>query len=230
MTDTIYSFKGEYDFLSNFYPATVEFEGDTYRTTEHAFQAAKTLCPTERAEIRAEVNPGKAKTIGRKVTLRPDWEDIKESIMLEINRKKFSDPELARKLVDTGNAELIEGNWWGDKYWGVCDGIGLNRLGNILMKIREELNASYIPDINQENAAMPEDSRFTEAVLDEIFSYQRPEPEDLPKFTAIRDAAKEFAKVLVANTPASPDQTVAIRKIREVVMTANASIALKGKY
>ena len=73
-------------------------------------------------------------------------------------------------------------------------------------------------------------SRFTEEVLLDIFTYHKPEPEHLPKYEAIRNAALEFAKVLVANTPASADQTFAIRLLRESVMTANASIATGGKY
>lgn len=76
---------------------------------------------------------------------------------------------------------------------------------------------------------MPE-SRFTEAAITDIFSYHSPSPDQLPKYEAIREAAKEFAKVLVANTPASADQTTAIRMLRECVMVANASVALGGKY
>lgn len=72
------------------------------------------------------------------------------------------------------------------------------------------------------------DSRFTEAVIDDIFSYHSPTTEQLPKYEAIRDGARQFAKVLVANTPSSADQTTAIRHLREVVMIANASIALNG--
>lgn len=74
------------------------------------------------------------------------------------------------------------------------------------------------------------DSRFTEAALADIFSYHAPSSDQLPKYTAIRDAALEFAKVLVANTPASADQTTAIRLLRESVMTANAAVALDGKF
>lgn len=74
------------------------------------------------------------------------------------------------------------------------------------------------------------DSRFTEEVVDDIFSYHKPTAEQLPKYEAVRSAARDFAKILVANTPSSPDQSVAIRALRECVMTANASIALEGKY
>ncbi len=75
------------------------------------------------------------------------------------------------------------------------------------------------------------ESRYTEAVINDVFSYHRPQPVQLPKYDNIREGAREFAKILVANTPASADdQTTAMRKLREAVMTANASIALEGKY
>ena len=64
--------------------------------------------------------------------------------------------------------------------------------------------------------------------IDNIFSYHAPEPDQVPKYYALRTAAKVFAQVIVSNTPACPDQTVAIRKVREAVMTANAAVALKG--
>lgn len=76
---------------------------------------------------------------------------------------------------------------------------------------------------------MPE-SRFTTDVLDDIFTYHAPRPDQLPKYDALRKAARDFAGVLIENTPSSPDQTVAIRKLRELVMSANQSIALDGKY
>lgn len=66
--------------------------------------------------------------------------------------------------------------------------------------------------------------------LDDIFSYHAPEPGDAEKYEAIRGAAKDLARAIIDNTPGSADQTAAIRKVREAVMTANASIALKGKY
>ena len=74
------------------------------------------------------------------------------------------------------------------------------------------------------------ESRFTPEVIDDIFSYHRPSEDQLPKYEAIREGARQFARILVANTPGSADQSVAIRQLRELVMTANASIALGGKY
>ena len=86
------------------------------------------------------LNPSKSKALGRKVTLREDWDEVKNRVMLEIVRNKFKqNPELKEKLIATGDAYLEEGNWWGDRTWGVCNGVGENRLGKILMKVRDEL-------------------------------------------------------------------------------------------
>jgi ribA/ribD-fused uncharacterized protein len=90
-------------------------------------------------EIRSALTPGKAKRLGRKVTLRANWELIKIDVMLDLVRQKFQDPDLAWMLINTGDAELIEGNHWGDKFWGVCNGEGENHLGKILMQVRDEI-------------------------------------------------------------------------------------------
>lgn len=82
--------------------------------------------------------PKKAKQRGRQVVLIPDWEDEKLEIMFDLVRMKFEDRELRERLLATGDEELIEGNWWGDTFWGVCKGEGKNALGKILMTVREE--------------------------------------------------------------------------------------------
>jgi ribA/ribD-fused uncharacterized protein len=133
------NFEGRYAFLSNFYPSPMEIDGIIYPTNEHFFQAMKVLTPKERKVIAAAETPGLAKRLGRQVNLRWDWESVKDEVMLIGLRYKFSDPELAEKLLDTGDEELIEGNWWGDTYWGVCNGVGKNKLGKLLMQVREEL-------------------------------------------------------------------------------------------
>jgi ribA/ribD-fused uncharacterized protein len=135
-------FRGSYRFLSNFYPAVVVFEGKRYPTVEHAFQAAKTDDVVERARIGAADTPAKAKAMGRRVALRKDWENVKLDVMLELLRKKFGRPELRDLLLDTGDAKLIEGNTWNDRFWGVVDGQGKNHLGRLLMKVRDELRQS----------------------------------------------------------------------------------------
>ena len=131
------SFKGKYFFLSNFYESPVIYDGITYLNNEAAFQAQKTLNKKQRLKF-AMLNPSQAKEMGRSISLRPDWEEIKINVMYEICKAKFTQNEnLKRSLLNTGNAELIEGNNWGDKIWGQVNGIGENNLGKILMRIRE---------------------------------------------------------------------------------------------
>lgn len=135
-------FDGEFAFLSNFYeqPNLITDEMNiAYPTVEHYFQAAKTLDKNERKRISILETPGKAKRAGRRVTLRSDWEEVKTDVMRRALMKKFSDPLMREKLLETGDAELVEGNYWGDTCWGVCNGVGENRLGKLLMDIRESL-------------------------------------------------------------------------------------------
>lgn len=129
----------QYRFLSNFYMHPVEYEGILYPSSEHAYQAAKTLDPTLRQVIANMKTPGETKKAGRRLQLRDNWDSIKNGIMLDIVRIKFQDPKLQLKLLATGNAELIEGNTWGDCWFGVCNGVGENHLGKILMKVRHEI-------------------------------------------------------------------------------------------
>ena len=130
-----------YNFLSNFYEARVVYGGLAFDSNEAAFQAQK--CITEEEKVQFTVfGPGKSKGVGRRVQLRPDWEQVKVGIMEEIVRAKFAQhPELAAKLLATGDRVLIEGNHWGDTFWGVDTrtGQGENHLGQILMKVRSEL-------------------------------------------------------------------------------------------
>jgi hypothetical protein len=135
----ISKFTDKYDFLSNFFEHSITWEGITYPSVEHAYQAAKSKDVAEKTKIALLSTPGQAKRVGRAVQLRPDWEHVKIGIMLELVRLKFSDPILKKKLLDTGDEELVEGNFWHDFFWGVCDGTGLNWLGKILMEVRGEL-------------------------------------------------------------------------------------------
>ena len=136
-------FEGEYFFLSNFYPSPFVFkEGEDEfiaKTVEHYFQYAKTPSMEEGIEILNATTPAKAKRLGRSCHLRKDWEIIKDDVMLFALREKFSNPEFRNKLLATGDEELVEGNWWKDTYWGVCEGVGQNKLGKLLMQVREEI-------------------------------------------------------------------------------------------
>lgn len=140
------SFTGEYEFLSNFYVAPVTFDDLTYANNEAAFQAQKCINPKERARF-TTLNPTEAKKLGREIQLRKDWEQIKIQVMRSIVEAKFAqNPELAQKLLDTGDAYLEEGNTWGDRIWGTVNGHGANNLGKILMAVRDNLRlAKYTP-------------------------------------------------------------------------------------
>jgi ribA/ribD-fused uncharacterized protein len=141
--EKISSFKGDYEFLSNFYPAVVRLDGFPYPTVEHAFQAAKTLDPMERHWVGLASRATEAKKRGRKVTLREDWEDVKLRVMLDLLRQKFGPPHLithlGTMLAASGDVELEEGNWWGDDFWGTVRGQGENWLGVLLMHVRKEV-------------------------------------------------------------------------------------------
>lgn len=133
----ISEFRGEHYFLSNFYSSPVYYRGMTFRNAEAAFHSQKD--PSRASEF-TRLNPSEAKRLGRRVRLRRDWEEVKDSIMFEIVLAKFGGSQsLADALLATGDEKIVEGNTWGDRYWGVCDGNGLNKLGGILERVRENL-------------------------------------------------------------------------------------------
>lgn len=119
------------------------FENEAYPTVEHAYQAAK----TNDLELRKLIkNSKKPKQIGKTIKLRSDWDDIKFDIMYKLVLQKFSNSIILKnKLLDTGNAYLEETNYWGDTYWGVCKGEGLNNLGLILMRVRRKFQDERLP-------------------------------------------------------------------------------------
>lgn len=144
----IITFTGAYSFLSNFAPSPFSRFGVKYATVEHFYQSQKTFSKTERQIIISAATPGKAKRLGRKVTIREDWENAKNSYMLRGLRSKFrQNPQLAKDLLATGNLTLVEGNYWHDNEWGNCtcdrcvDIPGKNILGELLMQVREELRS-----------------------------------------------------------------------------------------
>ena len=137
----IKEFQKEYRWLSNFWFCRVQLDGEWYNSVEHAYVAAKTLDLEERKSIQKIENPGVAKRLGRKLTIRPDWDRVKLSIMESLVRQKFKTPYIRKELLATGDEILQEGNLWNDTFWGVDlhTGKGENHIGKILMKIREEL-------------------------------------------------------------------------------------------
>jgi len=162
--DIINEFTGKYNFLSNFYPVPIDTGRRTYASVEHYYQAMKSM-PGEIIEVKENnvlvkktarqwvseaKTPGEAKKRGKKVPLRSDWEIIKIPVMKWGLRRKFTQAEMAAKLLDTKNKILIEGNWWHDNFWGNCtcskcqNPHGKNNLGELLMMIRNEVKNQKI--------------------------------------------------------------------------------------
>lgn len=138
----IESFRGEYNFLSNFYNAPITYYGITYRNNEAAFQAQKLLNNEEKKAF-CNLTGKESKFKGRRVKMRDDWNQVKDQIMYEIIFLKFmQNKDLKAKLLATGDELIQENNTWNDTYWGVCNGKGENKLGKILMKVR-----SYIKNL-----------------------------------------------------------------------------------
>ena len=154
------SFRNEYDFLSNFHLGSlVTLWGVNFSTSEHAFQWAKTHDPKEKETVLFTLHqyndhdavaipttPGQAKRAGAEVTKRPDWDEVVLDIMYEVLMAKFTQNwDLRQKLLDTGEALLIEGNTWCDNFWGECKCPKCekkekhNYLGKLLMRLRTEL-------------------------------------------------------------------------------------------
>lgn len=141
--EPITSFRGPYFFLSNFFPCAVRFDGDTYPSVEHAYQAAKTLDPKVRAFLAQAPSPGEAKRRGYRLVLRPEWLSLRVPFMRQMLQAKFSDEVLRERLLATGDRPLVEENTWGDLFWGICRGRGENQLGKLLMEVRLELSPVF---------------------------------------------------------------------------------------
>ena len=142
--DKIDSFSGDFAFLSNFFLSPFILQNKVWNTVEHAYQAAKTKSIADAELIRMAATPGQAKRMGRKITLREDWEQIKINVMERLLQYKFyGNFGLAGLLVETHPLELIEGNNWGDTFWGKVNGQGNNMLGILLMELREDLLTSF---------------------------------------------------------------------------------------
>ena len=131
-------FRDEYNFLSNFYPSDISICGYVFPTVENAYQCSKTKDKSLWTQFRS-ATPGQCKRLGRKLVLREDWEIIKEDIMYLLLKQKFGHEKLRDLLLKTGDIEIVEDNYWNDTYWGRCNGVGENRLGRLLMRVREEI-------------------------------------------------------------------------------------------
>ena len=155
----ISSFSGPWSGLSNFYvhPFRIDGINDWWNSAEHAYQAAKAMSPADYRAIRDAPTPAQAKQLGRRTELPPWWNDQRKKIMLRVLLAKYEIPELARLLYETKTAELVEGNTWGDWYWGAVpsgsqrrriaevmpvwgpegEWAGHNWLGRLLMMVRD---------------------------------------------------------------------------------------------
>lgn len=149
-------FSGTLNFLSNMYPClvTIQIGKDTFtfQSSEAAFQAGKCMNPKD-ISLFVEAKTGYvAKHIGRKVKMRPDWDVYRIQWMQQVVQAKFEqNPGLKTRLLETYPLELVETNTWRDTFWGVCNGVGENHLGRILMDVRE----SFRKDVceNEDNVS-----------------------------------------------------------------------------
>lgn len=137
-------FTDKYDFLSNMHPCKVEvcigMTPYTFTCAESAFQACK--CP-ERVNEFVNLDGYQAKKLGRKVQLRPDWEQIKIDCMKAIVKAKFDQNTFLGLRLKLLKGDIVEHNTWNDTFWGVCNGTGENNLGKILMDLRGYYNPFY---------------------------------------------------------------------------------------
>ena len=142
--NAILGFFGDYRWLSNFHLCPVFYSFLEFPSSENAFQAAKFMLP-ERAQFRS-CTPKEAKKLGSvlKMMRTPEeWDKDRVKIMKVVLLDKFRrNADLAAKLLATEDKYLEETNWWGDKFWGVCNGVGENMLGKLLMEVRRELAKS----------------------------------------------------------------------------------------
>lgn len=142
----IKGFFGDFRWLSNFHVSDVYYEDVLYPSSENAYQAAKSIDPKIREKF-INITPSESKKLGRKIEMRDDWDDIKFKVMFDICLNKFTrNKELQQKLINTGEKYLEETNYWNDQIYGVCNGIGKNMLGKILMDIRQKLINGYFVD------------------------------------------------------------------------------------
>jgi ribA/ribD-fused uncharacterized protein len=140
-----YSTRDEFGCFSNFHRAPIFLDGKRWPTSEHYFQAQKFAGKPDEEEIRRTKTPREAANKGRdrKRHLRRDWESAKDAVMYRAIHAKFTQHEdLRAVLLGTGDALLVE-HTENDSYWGDGgDGSGRNRLGHLLMQLREELRAA----------------------------------------------------------------------------------------
>lgn len=141
------TFRGDKAFLSNFYESNFVVNNKIYASVEHFFQASKSNNDIDHEQIRLCNNPSMAKRIGRRIQIRPDWEEQKVNIMYQgVYAKFYQNFDLSIKLIKTYPDILEEVNDWNDRFWGIDikTNKGQNMLGKILMRVRDELQETLI--------------------------------------------------------------------------------------
>ena len=145
--------------FGNYFVVNMLKDGKVWPTVEHYFQAAKFPdAPEYQETIRKAKTPAAAKRLGKTsdVTMRPDWMSVREDVMLDAVRAKFQNPKLRAKLLGTGTL-LIRNLSPQDNFWGVGrSGKGMNKLGRILMKVRDDLRLEVVPAAAAVPAPVPE--------------------------------------------------------------------------
>ena len=145
--DTVkfYSVVDDFGEFSNFSSHPIRLDGVLWPTTEHYFQAQKFADPKVRERIRRAGSPMEAARLGRdrKLRLRRDWDSARVGIMQHAVLAKFTQhAELRELLISTGEARIVE-HTENDDYWGDGgDGRGQNKLGQVLMRVREMLRSA----------------------------------------------------------------------------------------
>lgn len=140
--DAILGFFGEYRYLSNYHLIQVVVEGQKYPSSEHAYMAQKNSGFLMQAYIAALPSPADARRFGQTLQPPKHWYETRIEAMRNVLAAKFSDSVLRRWLLATGDRYLEETNDWGDTFWGVCNGVGGNQLGKLLMELRAALRAA----------------------------------------------------------------------------------------
>ena len=130
-------FRGRLEFLSNMAPCPIKYKGLEFTCTESAYQSMKCSLIIDKKKF-VGLDGYQAKQLGRKIKIRDDWDKIKFLVMKEILELKFKKEPFRSKLIEM-EGQITEFNYWNDTYWGVCNGVGDNNLGKILMNIRDKL-------------------------------------------------------------------------------------------
>ncbi len=143
----INKFKDTYAFLNNSYLVDIKWNGKIFSSSEHLYQAQKTENPEDIEKIRLASSPKRAKRMGRQIEIRPLWDEFKFAAMYVVLLEKFNQNfDLQEQLLNTGDEELIKNNNHNDVYWGVCNGVGINCLGRILMDIRNKIKIKRLSE------------------------------------------------------------------------------------